>query len=137
MANRMTTFGSLANGSSSASTGAADVPTLSGKVMLAFAARSSSPLRIVIVASHGPPRTASSSTTSTGAVAPTASVVPTVAGNGPAESPPGPSDRVSSPPMSSARSPVLRTRAVTTGRPSAPRAACRLSTTNWLCAHRH
>ena len=62
-----------------------------GKVMVARALRSSSPLRRVIRASHGPAGSRSSRAIVTGSVSPIASVMPRVAGNGPALSPPGPS----------------------------------------------
>ena len=59
----------------------------------------------------------------TGCVSPIASVVPRVAGNGPALSPPGPAESSRVPLMSSARPPVLWTVARTIGRPSGERSA--------------
>ena len=57
----------------------------------------------------------------TGSVSPIPRVVPRVAGNGPALSPPGPASNRRVPVMSSARPPVLRTEARTVGSPVADR----------------
>lgn len=95
----------------------------SGKVMVARALRSTSPLCKVIRASHGPAGSALSKTIVTGSVSPIARVVPRVAGYGPALSPPGPPKSSRVPFMSSARPPVLCTVARTTGCPSVERLA--------------
>lgn len=86
-----------------------------GKVIVARALRSSRPLRKTMCASHGPAGTCLSRTTLTSSVSPMASVVPKVAANGPALSPPGPDESWRVPLMSSARPPVLYTAARTTG----------------------
>ena len=67
---------------------------MAGKVMVARALRSSRPLRSVIRASHGPAGSCSSRAIVTGSVSPIARVMPRVAGNGPALSPPGPASEL-------------------------------------------
>ena len=99
-----------------------DVPVL-GKVSVARALRSSSPLCRVTCASHGPAGSRVSRTIVTGSVSPIASVDPSAAANGPALSPAGPSESCRVPFRSSARPPSLCTVATTIGRPSAERSA--------------
>ena len=88
---------------------------LAGKVIVAVAVRTSSPLRKVIVACQGPAGSCGSRETLTGSVAPGARVVPSLAAKGPADRPAGPALRVRAPLMSSALPPVLATVATTTG----------------------
>jgi hypothetical protein len=96
---------------------------VAGKVIIALAVRSSRPLRKVIRATHGPAGICVSRAMLTSSVSPMAKVVPKVAANGPALSPPGPDERSRVPLMSSARPPVLCTAARTTGWPSDERSA--------------
>src|SRR6266702_117579 len=97
-----------------------------GKVRVAITVRSIAPLTSLSRTFHGPTGSRLSKSTSTFPVRPGSNVVPTVAGNGPALSPPGPSDNHNWPAMSSVRPPELRTVASTSGWPSLVRAAVRL-----------
>ena len=89
-----------------------------GKVMVACALRSSSPDLISRVASQGPAGSDLSSGIVTGSLCLGASVVPSCAGNGPADKPPGPCVSLRFPLRSMARLPVLVTCASTYGDPS-------------------
>jgi hypothetical protein len=99
-----------------------DDPIL-GKVMVACALRWSSPLSSVTLASQGPSGICPLRAIVTGSVSPIASVVPRVARNGPALSPPGPAESCNVPLMSRANAPVLRTLASTVGVPVDERSA--------------
>lgn len=98
-----------------------DGAPVAGKLMVARALRCSSPLRRVTSACHGPSGICLSSMMMIGSVAPIARVVPRLAANGPALSPPGPEESCMVPLMSSARPPVLWTLATTSGWPSGER----------------
>lgn len=109
-----------------AGTGGADRARSEGKVIVACAFFSRVPERTVTVAFQGPSGSVGSRRSVAGAVAPGASVVPSFIANGPAVSPPGPSDISASPVRSSARCPVFSTVASTMGRPSSSRDAVRV-----------
>jgi hypothetical protein len=99
-----------------------DTP-ISGKVIVASALCWSNPLSSVIFAPHGPAGSCLLRTIVTGSVSSIPSVVPRVARNGPALSPPGPAESCNVPLMSRAKAPVLWTLASTVGSPVDERSA--------------
>ena len=94
-----------------------------GKVIVATATRWTEPLLSRNLARHGPRGSCLSSRTVSRSELPGARAVRSLTGNGPARRPPGPPERVSVPLMSSVRPPLLRTFAITSGRPVAERFA--------------